>query len=112
MPPTNDATTARAGELESALLACGRGETDAFARVYDLTCHRVYGAVLQAFGPGRPAEDATCAIYADLWHHAPHFDPVRSTGRAWVSAFARASVLRERRTAAGGPAAPDGGEVA
>lgn len=113
MPTTTDDIAARAGELEAALCASGRGDADAFATVYDLTCNRVYGAVLQALGPGRPAEDATRAIYAAVWRHAPHFDPARSTGRAWVAAFARASVLRETRTPAGDhPGAPGGGEVA
>ena len=68
------------------------------AEVYDLTCSRVYGAVLGMVQDLGGAGEVTREIYLQIWRDAPGFDPSRGGGLAWIMALAHNRCVDRVRT--------------
>lgn len=83
------------------LRAAGRGDEDAFARVYDELAALVHGGVLRVIRDPAQSEEVTQEVFVELWRLAPRFDATRGTVRAWAMTIAhRRAVDRVRSSAA------------
>lgn len=79
----------------------GRGNEDAFARVYDELAPFVHGCVLRVIRDPAQSEEVTQEVFVELWRLAPRFDATRGTVRAWAMTIAhRRAVDRVRSSAA------------
>lgn len=74
-----------------------RGDTDAFAELYDLTSRNVYGIALNLLRSPRPAATATQEIYAEVWRTAAQFDPGEGSVFAWLMSIAHRHVAERAR---------------
>lgn len=94
--------------LEHSLTACGRGDTTAFADVYDALASRVFGVALRTLHDPHQAEEVAQEVLLQVWQESPRFDPSRGSARAWAMTLAHrravdrvrsASAVRRRDTA-------------
>ncbi|SPM29109.1 DNA-directed RNA polymerase specialized sigma subunit, sigma24 family [Mycobacterium terramassiliense] len=68
-------------ELDALLRQVARGDSAAFATVYDLTKARVYGLVTRVVRDPGYSEETTQEVYLEVWRTAAQYDPAR--GRPW-----------------------------
>lgn len=78
-------------EQRRLLLAAGTGDTEAFARFYDLTSARVHELALLMTRDADAAARLTRAAYLEAWRTAPSYDPYRVGPLAWLLAIAQAT---------------------
>ena len=84
--------------LVGLLARVASGDRDGLAEVYDLTCSRVYGAVLGMLGEPGVAGEVTREIYLQVWGEAAGFDPARGGGLAWIMGVAHNRCVDRVRT--------------
>jgi RNA polymerase sigma-70 factor, ECF subfamily len=84
--------------LVGLLARVAAGDRDGLAEVYDLTCSRVYGAVLGMLGEPGVAGEVTREIYLQIWREAAGFDPARGGGLAWIMGVAHNRCVDRVRT--------------
>ncbi len=70
-----------------------RGDGNALGALYDATKSRVFGLAVSMLGDRGEAEDATVAIYGDLWRRVSKFDGERGSAAAWILLVARSRLL-------------------
>ena len=75
-----------------------RGESDAFAPLYDLLAARAYGLALRIAGDASAAQDAVQEAFLRVWLHARTFDAARGSAAAWVLGIVRNAVLDQLRS--------------
>lgn len=79
LPRLASVAGSRAGECEpqlpELLAASARGDEQAFARLYDLTCSRVYGMVLRVVRDRAQAAEVSQDVYLQVWRESARFDP-------------------------------------
>ncbi len=89
-------------ELDALLRQVARGDSAAFATVYDLTKTRVYGLVMRVLRDPGYSEETTQEIYLEVWRTASGYDSAKGTALAWLLTMAhRRAVDRVRAEAAG-----------
>ena len=94
---TTDDEIAAHGAPEQLLLRSGRGDTEAFAELYDLLCARVFGVVTCLVRDPREAEAVTCEAFVEMWRRAPSYDPGSCSATAWALVVAHRLAVRARR---------------
>ena len=72
------------GLLRDLLLRVGRGDEQAFARIYDLTAARVFGALRSRIGDDVECAAAMVRGYRMVWIAAPRFDGERHDAVRWT----------------------------
>ncbi|WP_442903721.1 ECF RNA polymerase sigma factor SigK [Gordonia sp. Z-3] len=73
------------------------GDSEAFARFYDLTCDRVYGMVLRVLRDPGFSEETTQEVFLQVWRSAQSFDPHAGSALSWLITLAhRRAVDRVR----------------
>lgn len=83
-----------AGRSTETLLArSGRGDTAAFAELYDLVAPRVFGMVTRLVHDPGTAERVACDAFLETWRRAASYDPSTSSAVSWVMAIARRTAL-------------------
>ena len=89
-------------ELDVLLRQVARGDTAAFATVYDLTKTRVYGLVVRILRDPGYSEETTQEVYLEVWRTAAQYDPARGSALAWLMTMAhRRAIDRVRAEQAG-----------
>ncbi|OBF63414.1 RNA polymerase subunit sigma [Mycobacterium sp. 852002-50816_SCH5313054-b] len=89
-------------ELDALLRQVARGDSAAFATVYDLTKARVYGLVMRVVRDPGYSEETTQEVYLEVWRMAAQYDPARGSALAWMLTMAhRRAVDRVRAEQAG-----------
>ena len=89
-------------ELDVLLRQVARGDSTAFAAVYDLTKARVYGLVVRVLRDAGYSEETTQEIYLEVWRTASEYDPAKGSGLAWLMTMAhRRAIDRVRAEQAG-----------
>ncbi|WP_131747714.1 sigma-70 family RNA polymerase sigma factor [Frankia sp. Cppng1_Ct_nod] len=99
--------TAHADDL---LQCAGRGDSDAFAALYDLLASRVFGLVRRVLRDPAQSEEVTQEVFVEVWRTAARFEPAKGSASAWVYTLAhrravdrvrssQAATERERRVA-------------
>jgi RNA polymerase sigma-70 factor, ECF subfamily len=80
------------------LKRAGRGDTAAFAGLYDRTAPAVYGLIRSVLPDAGQADDATREVYLQTWRAASRFDPDRDDACSLLMATARRYALDRIRT--------------
>jgi RNA polymerase sigma-70 factor, ECF subfamily len=80
-------------ELSEALILTGRGEREAFEKVYAITAAKLFGIVIRILGRRDVAEDVLQEVYVRIWQHASDFDPASGSPISWMAAIARNRAL-------------------
>jgi len=87
----------RAIRLVDLVQRAGRGDTGAFADLYDETSSLVYGMAVSVLQSSEPAVRVTRDIYAEAWRQAPRYEPSRSDSLAWLLSIAHRRLVEEVR---------------
>lgn len=90
-------TARRHGELEQLLLRSGRGDVDAFAKLYDQLAPRVFGLVTRLVPDPATSEAIACEAFVDAWHRSASYDPDRCSAAVWVLVVAHRLAVRAAR---------------
>lgn len=85
-------------QLRALLDRMGRGESEAFALLYDATSTRVYSLVLRILGNPADAEEVSLDVYMQAWRDARRFDSTRGSVGAWLMTIARSRALDRLRS--------------
>jgi RNA polymerase sigma-70 factor, ECF subfamily len=89
-------------ELDALLRQVARGDSAAFAAVYDLTKTRVYGLVTRVLRDPGYSEETTQEVYLEAWRTASEYDSSKGSALAWLLTMAhRRAVDRVRAEQAG-----------
>jgi RNA polymerase sigma-70 factor, ECF subfamily len=89
-------------ELDALLRRVARGDSAAFATVYDLTKTRVYGLVMRVLRDPGYSEETTQEVYLEVWRTASAYDAAKGSALAWLLTMAhRRAVDRVRAEQAG-----------
>src|SRR3981081_2157805 len=89
-------------DLDVLLRQVARGDSEAFAAVYDLTKSRVFGLVTRVLRDTGYSEETTQEIYLEVWRNAAEFDAAKGSALAWLLTMAhRRAVDRVRAEQAG-----------
>ncbi|OBI65249.1 sigma-70 family RNA polymerase sigma factor [Mycobacterium sp. E796] len=89
-------------ELDALLRQVARGDSAAFATIYDLTKARVYGLVTRVVRDPGYSEETTQEVYLEVWRSASQYDPAKGSALAWLLTMAhRRAVDRVRAEQAG-----------
>lgn len=94
---TPDAPATGADELADLLVRSGRGDAEAFERLYDRLAGSVHGLALRIVRDPQIAEDVAQEALVEVWRQAARYRPGRGSARAWVLTIAhRRAVDRVR----------------
>ena len=92
-------------ELDRLLLRVGRGDREAFARLYGLTRGAVYALALSLLRDAHEAQDVAQDVYVKVWESAPAYRP-QGSPMAWLLTVAR-NLARSRLRQSGRQVALD-----
>ncbi|WP_375390532.1 sigma-70 family RNA polymerase sigma factor [uncultured Sphingomonas sp.] len=84
-------------ELVRVLVATGREDRIAFARLYALTSMKLFGICLRICGERQSAEDVLQEVYVTIWKRAGAYEPGRASALAWLATIARNRAIDSRR---------------
>lgn len=90
--------TPRANAL---LLAAGRGDSDAFATLFDRTAPVVLGLLYRALPSRAAAAKLIENAYVHLWRTAPRFQPEHLSAHGRLLRIVCAELVRENRASSG-----------
>lgn len=86
-------------QLSELLMAAGRGDQDAFARLYDATSARVNGLVTRLIVDRAQAEEITQEVYLEVWRTSPKFDADKGSALSWIFTLAHRRAVDRIRSA-------------
>jgi RNA polymerase sigma-70 factor (ECF subfamily) len=93
--------------LEELLTAAGRGDRQAFTRLYNLSASRLLPIALRILRQREPAEEVLQEAYLTIWKKAGQYHPDRGRPLAWMATIVRNRAIdtlrsqnREPRSAA------------
>ncbi len=94
-----------AGPLTDLLIAAGRGDRGAFARLYDASAPTLFAVSLRTLRRRDLAEDVVQEAFLTIWRKARQYRPDRGHPLAWMVAIVRNRAIDRLRTErrAGGP---------
>ncbi len=70
--------------LDELFVRSARGDSAAFAALYEETAARAYGLSLRVLHDRRLAEDAVQEAYLSMWQQAARFDPRKGSSLGWI----------------------------
>ena len=76
-------------EIAHLIVAIGRGERDAFDRLYHATASQLLGVALRIVRDRARAEDVLQEAFTRVWLRAQSFDPAAGHAMGWLSAIVR-----------------------
>ncbi len=85
---TEEENQRRRRELDRLLLQVGRGDRDAFARLYVQTRGAVYALALSLLHDAHEAQDVAQDAFIKVWESAPSYRP-QGSPMAWLLTIAR-----------------------
>ncbi len=88
-------------DVDDLMQRAARGDSQAFAGLYDELSPAVYGLARRVVRDPTRAEDVTQEVFLDVWRKATSFDAARGRARTWVMTIAhRRAVDAVRRSEA------------
>ena len=69
---------------EDLLGLVARGDSQAFAELYDRTSSRVFGLVKRLLRDHAQSEEVTQEIFLEIWQTAPRYDPRKGGAMSWM----------------------------
>jgi RNA polymerase sigma-70 factor, ECF subfamily len=97
--PSEEDPSGHPDELGALLAAVGRGDDDAFARLYDEISPRAYGLILRVVRDPAQAEEVTQEVLVEIWRTAARFDPARGSASGWMLTLAHRRAVDRVRSA-------------
>lgn len=85
---TTEEENERRRELDRLMLQVGRGDREAFARLYSLTQGAVYALALSLLQNNQEAQDTAQDVFVRVWESAPAYRP-QGAAMAWLLTIAR-----------------------
>ena len=76
-------------EVAMLLARCAQADADAFRQLYVLESDRLFGLALRITRNRTLAGDVLHDTMLQAWRNAGRFDPLRGTGRVWLTALLR-----------------------
>lgn len=86
-------------DYESALLACARGDQNAFQSLYQHEAPRMLALSTRMLPQRAAAEELVRDAFVLIWKNAESYDPGLSTARAWMYSIMRYRALNRLRQA-------------
>lgn len=86
-------------DYESALLACARGDQNAFQSLYQHEAPRMLALSSRMLPQRAAAEELVRDAFVLIWKNAESYDPGLSTARAWMYSIMRYRALNRLRQA-------------
>jgi RNA polymerase sigma-70 factor (ECF subfamily) len=84
-------------DLADLLRRVSRGDSEAFARLYDATASRTYGVIWRVLRSADHAAEVTQEVYTEVWRQAARFEESKGSATAWITTMAhRRAVDRVR----------------
>lgn len=90
--------TAAGDPLADLLRRSGRGDTRAFAALYDELAGLVHGVVVKVVRDPSQSEEVTQEVFVELWRLAARFDDRRGTVRGWAATVAHRRAIDRVRS--------------
>ena len=84
--------------VDDLMVLVARGDTAAYAEVYDLLSAAVYGLVRQVLRDPAQSEEVAQEVFIAVWRQATRFDPSRGSAVAWVMTMAHRRAVDRVRT--------------
>ena len=75
--------------LIALLIAAGRRDQRAFARLYELSSARLFGVALKLVQRRDWAEDALQEAFVNIWHHANEYNAALAAPMTWMTTIVR-----------------------
>src|SRR6202042_264866 len=85
-------------DLDVLLRQVARGDSEAFAAVYDLTKSRVFGLVVRVLRDAGYSEETTQEIYLEVWRTAGAFDSAKGSALSWLMTMAHRRAIDRVRS--------------
>ncbi len=79
--------------LTELLQACGRGDREAFARLYRLTSPKLFALLLRIFKNTAAAEECLQEAFINIWRKAATYDPALAAPMTWMVTITRNRAL-------------------
>ncbi len=84
----------------SLLAAVAKGDTAAFAQLYDATSTILFTMAMRMLGDRDDASDLLQDVYAEVWRKGARYDPARGTPTAWLITLTRSRGIDRLRSRA------------
>jgi RNA polymerase sigma-70 factor (ECF subfamily) len=84
----------------SLLAAVAKGDTQAFAELYDATSTILFTMAMRMLGDREDAADLLQDVYAEVWRKGARYDPARGTPTAWLVTLTRSRGIDRLRSRA------------
>lgn len=93
--------SAEGDDVSELLGRVGRGDSEAFAGLYDALGGSVYGLARRVVRDPERAEDVAQEVFLEVWRKAPAYEPSKGTAKTWILTIAhRRAVDAVRRNEA------------
>ncbi|MGF9565557.1 sigma-70 family RNA polymerase sigma factor [Neorhizobium sp. JUb45] len=89
--------TDQSTDLETALLACARGDRNGLRLIFDLEGGRLVAVAQRILRRRELAEEVVQEAFIRIWTHAHQFAPGRGSARGWIYAVVRNRALNMLR---------------
>ena len=89
----------RGADLGGLLKRSARGDTTAFAELYDATAARVHGLALRVVRDPAQAEEVTQEVFLEAWRQAGRYDADRGSALAWLMTITHRKAVDRVRSA-------------
>lgn len=100
--PPDSAQTQRqeqSKELADLLQSSGRGDEQAFAKLYDAVSHRLHGLVLRVVRDPAQADEVTQEAMVEIWRQSARYDPALGSPLSWLMTIAHRRAVDRVRSA-------------
>src|SRR5690349_13458743 len=85
--------------LADLLKRSSRGDTEAFAQLYDATSPRLYGLALRVVRDPAQAEEVTQDALLDVWRSSGRYDPAKGSAIGWMLTIVHRKAVDRVRSA-------------